>query len=86
VLLVEKLEGFDYILPLREHIDVASPKINESFLVLRGELREDGAWYAELPHSDPGVVSFQVVFIKRNSTVTVRFGSQDVILLCQQKH
>jgi hypothetical protein len=86
VLLVEKLEGFDYILPLKEHIDIASPEIEANFLVLRGELREDGAWNVQLPPSDPGVVSFQVVFIKRGSTVTVRFGSQDVILLCQQKH
>lgn len=37
-LLIEKLETFDYILPLRENIDVAAPKNVENFLVLKGKL------------------------------------------------
>lgn len=86
ILLIEKLETFDYILPLKEHIDIASPKNTANFYMLQGNLRNDGAWEAELPTTNPGVISFQLVFIKGGSTVTVAFGTQDVILLCQDKH
>jgi hypothetical protein len=45
------LETFDYILPLREPIDVECPKNIENLLVLKGKLTDDGAWVVELPPS-----------------------------------
>jgi glycogen debranching enzyme len=54
--------------------------------MLRGKMTDDGAWEVELPPYNPGVISFQLVFIKGTSTVTVAFGSSDVILLCQDKY
>jgi len=53
--------------------------------VLRGILAEDGAWIAHLPDTAPGVISFQVVFVPLGKTKTVRFGTHDIILLCQDK-
>lgn len=85
-MLIEKLETFDYILPLKEHIDIAAPKNTANFHILKGKLTDDGAWETELPTTNPGVISFQLVFIKGESTVTVGFGTQDVILLCQDKY
>lgn len=63
VLLIEKLETFDYILPLRDNINLEAPKNAENFFILKGKLTEDGAWEAELPPSEPGVISYQLAFL-----------------------
>lgn len=84
MLLVETLRAFDYLLPLRTSLDIA--KHQEDFIVLKGRLTNDGAWEADLPELDAGVISFQLVFLEQDSTLTTAYGTHDVILLCQDKH
>lgn len=85
VILIEKLSSFDYMLPLRKPIDVSHPKVLNDFTLLKGTLTRDGAWQAELPPCQPGVISFQLVFLKPGTTKSERFGTCEVILLCQDK-
>ena len=86
MLLLQKLESFDYCLPLKANIDITSEKTKTNFTVLTGLLKKDGAWEVDLPPSQPGVVSFQLAFTKPGSNLTVKFGTHDVILLCQDKY
>lgn len=86
VLLIEKLQSFDYILPLKQNIDIKSHKTDENFIILGGKITEDGAWESDLPSFAAGVISFQLVFMQFGSHMTSRFGTYDAILLCQDKH
>lgn len=61
MLLIETLRAFDYLLPLKTQLDIAAHQ--EDFIVLKGGLTNDGAWEADLPDLDPGVISFQLVFL-----------------------
>jgi hypothetical protein len=61
------LETFDYILPLSKNIDISLPINIENFIIIKGSLTNDGAWEAELPPVPPGVISFQLVFLKEST-------------------
>jgi glycogen debranching enzyme len=74
------------LLPLSEHVDINDEKVKQEFHVLQGKLTKDGAWETYLPEFPPGVINFQLVFLTPGSTKTVRFGTQDSILLCQNNY
>lgn len=84
MLLIEKLNSFDYILPLTQEFDLSSKACQENFTVLKGKFDPDGAWYVELPDKVPGIVSFQVAFVPYGSTKAVRYGTHDVVFLTQE--
>ena len=85
VLILEKLQTFDYCLPLKGNINISEPKTHENFVVMFGQIKKDGGWECDLPQSMPGVVSFQLAFLPFGSKVTTKLGSYDTILLCQDK-
>lgn len=73
------------MLPLKQPIDLASTKTSDNFIIIKGNLNYDGAWQADLPPFDPGVISFQLVLRPAGTNTSSLFGTYDKILLCQDK-
>lgn len=48
-------------------------------------MKTDGAWEADLPELEPGVISFQLAFLEKDNQMSSEFGTHDAIILCQNK-
>lgn len=85
ILVMDKHKQPDLILPLKAGTSLDDPVITENCELLEGEFEDDGEWLCTFKPSSPGLVFYQLIFVRFGEKRISETAGFDAILFVQDK-